>query len=389
MESITAKTTPINTPQILRIGTPQEFFAQMVLERLPISEKWLYRVYFGLTENAIAQLLEGGLDAVIATQKIARTDLEYQLIHEESFWLVGSPQLNIPNTANIQQLEEDLRSPSGSYGASLIAYGEELPIIRRFWRVVFGKRLDLVPRIVLPDLRLIHDAIALGYGFSVLPDYLCIDTINSGKLQVLLKPNRAVTNQIWLAYRKSERESGAVRLLLDAFQTLKQIAAPDRESFKISQLEKEHALAIINWRYSSPYDYYNFDAETIQEDLHYLIDPKNDFWAILNLQGELEGYCSFGSDGQVPGGDYSNEALDIGMGIRPDLVGQGRGKQYAQAVIGHGTSQYRVQQLRVTIAQFNKRAQRVWAQLGFKQVQKFIKIGSGEEFVVFIRKVSV
>jgi hypothetical protein len=47
--------------------------------------------------------------------------------------------------------------------------------------------------------------------------------------------------------------------------------------FTFCQLEKEHALAIINWRYSSPYDYYNFDTDTIQEDLHYLIDAKNGF----------------------------------------------------------------------------------------------------------------
>ncbi|MBD1874648.1 GNAT family N-acetyltransferase [Nodosilinea sp. FACHB-131] len=155
------------------------------------------------------------------------------------------------------------------------------------------------------------------------------------------------------------------------------------------QLEKKHASFIVNWRYSSPYDYYNFNADTVQGDLHYLIDAKNNFWAILNRQGELEGYCSFGLDGQVPGGDYSTEALDIGIGIRPDLVGQGRGKQYAQAVIEHGASQYRTNQLRVTIAEFNKRAQRVWAQLGFEQVERFIKIGYGEEFVVMTCTVQI
>lgn len=147
-------------------------------------------------------------------------------------------------------------------------------------------------------------------------------------------------------------------------------------------LEKEHALAILSWRYTSPYDYYNFDADTIQEELCYLLDSKNAFCAILSLQGELEGYCSFGSDGQVPGGDYSAEALDIGMGIRPDLVGQGRGKQYAQAVARYGANQYGAQQLRVTIAEFNKPAQRVWEQLGFEQVEKFVKTGCREEFVV-------
>lgn len=149
-------------------------------------------------------------------------------------------------------------------------------------------------------------------------------------------------------------------------------------------LEKEHALAILNWRYTAPYDYYNFDADARQADLRYLVDPKNAFWAILNPQGELEGYCSFGADGQVPGGNYSVEALDIGMGIRPDLVGQGRGKQYAQAVARYGAGQYGTQQLRVTIAAFNQRAQRVWAKLGFERVEKFAKNGDENEFVIMI-----
>jgi RimJ/RimL family protein N-acetyltransferase len=152
-------------------------------------------------------------------------------------------------------------------------------------------------------------------------------------------------------------------------------------------LNLDWALAILNWRYTPPYDYYNFDADTVQEDLCYLLDSENAFYAILNLQGELEGYCSFGSDGQVPGGGYEIEALDIGMGIRLDLTGQGHGKQYAQAVVQYGTDRYEIQKLRVTIAKFNQRAQRVWKKLGFEQVEEFAKIGSGEKFVIMTRAV--
>ena len=150
-------------------------------------------------------------------------------------------------------------------------------------------------------------------------------------------------------------------------------------------LVKEYALAILKWHYIPPYDYYNFNTNTTQEDLCYLLDRKNAFFALLNLKGQLEGYCSFGSDGQVRGGCYSTKALDIGMGIRPDLVGQGRGKLYAQAVVRYGTNQYAVEQLRVTVALFNKRAQRVWQQLGFKQAEKFVKVGTKEEFVIMSR----
>ena len=158
--------------------------------------------------------------------------------------------------------------------------------------------------------------------------------------------------------------------------------------FIFQPLKKQQALMILNWQYPYPYDCYNFNADTVREDLHYFLDEKNAFFAVLNLQGKLEGYCSFGSDGQVSGGNYNIEALDIGMGIRPDLVGQGRGKQYAQAVAMYGTNRYTAKHLRVTIRDFNKRAQKTWQHLGFEQIEKFIKIGTKEKFVIMICTVS-
>lgn len=157
--------------------------------------------------------------------------------------------------------------------------------------------------------------------------------------------------------------------------------------FFFRQLEKEHALSILRWRYPSPYNHYNFNIDTVQEDLCYLFNPQNAFYAILNVHEELEGYCSFGADGQVPGGDYRTEALDIGMGIRPGLVGQGHGKHYAQAVVKYGADQYKAQHCRVTIAEFNKRAQRAWEQVGFKQIGSFVKTGTEEEFVIMLYEV--
>jgi DNA-binding transcriptional LysR family regulator len=219
LESITIKAALVDIPQLFRIGTPQEFFAEQVLFRLPQTENRLYRVTMGLVADLIAQLSEGRLDAVIATKKLVRADLEYQLAYEENFWLVASPQLVLPVPAeelstNLITLERWLKKQP------LIAYGEELPIVRRFWRVVFGRRLDLVPRLVLPDLRSIRQAIAAGFGFSVLPDYLCKEMVSSGMLQLILEPTQPVTNQIWLVYRKSERESQRVKLLLNLFNSL-------------------------------------------------------------------------------------------------------------------------------------------------------------------------
>jgi DNA-binding transcriptional LysR family regulator len=213
LESISTGMLPMDAPQLVRLGTPQEFFAECLLNGLPQSDQLLYRVRFGVASDLINALLEGQLDAVIATQKVLRSELEYRLIAEENFWLILSPALALPTPLELAQtdlasLEQWIRTQP------LVAYSEELPIIRRFWRVVFGRRLDIVPRLVLPDLRMIRQAIAAGFGFSVLPDYLCKAMVADHRLTLVLNPATAVTNQLWLAYRKSDRQSYRVELLL-------------------------------------------------------------------------------------------------------------------------------------------------------------------------------
>lgn len=214
LESIPTRNLPVNAPQLIRIGTPQEFFTERILTRLPQAENLRYRVQLGLAQDLIEQLLKGQLDVVVATQKIVRSELVYQLIHQENFWLVAPPATILP--LPLDSLQVDLTSlEQWLRGQPLIAYGEELPIIRRFWRVVFGRRLEVVPRLVLPDLQMIRRAIAAGFGFSVLPDYLCDEMVDSKSLTLILKPTNAVSNQIWLAYRKSEQQSQRIQLLLD------------------------------------------------------------------------------------------------------------------------------------------------------------------------------
>jgi DNA-binding transcriptional LysR family regulator len=219
LESITLKM-PEDASQIIRLGTPQEFFAERVLNQLPKTENTLYRVQFGLAQDLLEKLLEGQLDAVIATQKIARSDIEYQLIFEENFWLVAPPETTAPIAADLTSLEQWLRTQP------LIAYSEDLPIVRRFWRTVFGRRMDAIPKLVLPDLRMIRQAIMNGFGFSILPDYLCKEMVTQGQLTLVLQPSSPVKNQLWLAYRKSERQSQRVQLWLELLNPSALSASP-------------------------------------------------------------------------------------------------------------------------------------------------------------------
>jgi RimJ/RimL family protein N-acetyltransferase len=58
------------------------------------------------------------------------------------------------------------------------------------------------------------------------------------------------------------------------------------------------------------------------------------FLAVRDSTG-LIGFCSFGTDGRVPGGTYDDSATDVGAGMDPARTGHGLGCQFLQAVVDH------------------------------------------------------
>lgn len=154
---------------------------------------------------------------------------------------------------------------------------------------------------------------------------------------------------------------------------------------RIVPVNEAQVKAFLTWRYAPPYDVYNLDADADDASLDYFLDPALACHALIDETDELIGFCTFGKDGQVPGGDYSADALDIGMGMRPDLTGQGHGALFRDAVIAFALHTFAPSMLRVTIADFNQRAKRLWEKAGFEQVQRFRSEFSGLEFVVLVK----
>lgn len=123
------------------------------------------------------------------------------------------------------------------------------------------------------------------------------------------------------------------------------------------------------WRYEPPYGAYDIAMEQqaaidyfLREDVrcHVLID-----------KADLVGFCTFGQDAQVPGGDYEDDLLDIGLGMRPDHTNSGRGREYVEAVVDYALECFGTGGLRVTIAEGNRRAIKVWAAAEFLESSRF------------------
>jgi RimJ/RimL family protein N-acetyltransferase len=144
------------------------------------------------------------------------------------------------------------------------------------------------------------------------------------------------------------------------------------------------ARQIIGWQYEPPYSVYNLNVNDIDAEAAAMADTANNFFT-MEQNGEVVGGASYGADGQVPGGDYSEDALDIGAGVRPDLTGRGNGAAIVAEILAFGRAQFAPRAFRVTIAGWNVRAQRVWLKNGFTERSRFIAPHNEQPYIIFVR----
>lgn len=159
-----------------------------------------------------------------------------------------------------------------------------------------------------------------------------------------------------------------------------------RESmpYTIRTMTREYAAEISQWAYENEYSVYSFkqDATAIDELLN------GDYIACTDQDGRVIGYFCKNESARIPTGDgynYSNDKLDIGLGMLPALCGKGMGYEFLLCGIEYMTSQTPYVPLRLTVASFNERAISLYKRAGFT-VERTVKHKiSGAPFYIMSR----
>ncbi|PZS32520.1 MAG: LysR family transcriptional regulator [Pseudonocardiales bacterium] len=187
----------------LRLGGPGELTALRVLPTLAatIAAQVVVRTRFGLAEDLLADLVAGELDLVISTIRPRRAGLHAEVLCDEEFVLVCSPDLNDGIDGDLLQAEP----AKAVHRLPLLAYAENLPIIRRWWRHVLHVPPPGRAVLVAPDLRALQAAAESGLGATVLPRYMCADDLASGRLVEVLPTDDPPINTLYLATRLHTR----------------------------------------------------------------------------------------------------------------------------------------------------------------------------------------
>ena len=138
-------------------------------------------------------------------------------------------------------------------------------------------------------------------------------------------------------------------------------------------LTPDEATRPLGWRYEGAYATY---------DVRGSLGSGRDFFAVEGENGELVGYGCTGAEARVSGVEAEERTVDVGYGMRPDLTGQGRGREFVGTVLEHVVEQHPEARLRMSILKWNGRSRRVAEGHGFRV------IGRAGDFDVLVREVA-
>ncbi|WP_407359833.1 LysR family transcriptional regulator [Microbacterium sp. LBN7] len=207
---------PADAPPV-RLGGAGDLLAVLAAPALASAVAGGLRVTMtpGLAADLLDRIATGSLDLVVSAVRPRGRALPTVALFDEEFVLVASPSLGIEPSV-------DLR-PDALASTPLLAFAPDVPILRRYWRHVFGIRLERAPALVAPDLRALVAAAVAGAGATVLPTYLIAGELAEGRLTVLRETDDPPINTLYLVRRPGPLAEGVAvveRALRDAVADL-------------------------------------------------------------------------------------------------------------------------------------------------------------------------
>lgn len=143
------------------------------------------------------------------------------------------------------------------------------------------------------------------------------------------------------------------------------------DDYSFEPMDDAEAREVATWRYAPPYDFY--DVPNDPDDLAELLDPcrrEGSYFSARSGDGSLAGFFQY---------EKKDGTVDVGLGLRPDLTGAGRGLDFLFAGLEFARSRFSPVGFTLSVATFNGRAIRVYERAGFRRVKTYMHHTNGGE----------
>ncbi len=142
---------------------------------------------------------------------------------------------------------------------------------------------------------------------------------------------------------------------------------------QVRRLSEAERVAIGEWRYPGRLSTYELGGP---------VAPQRPLMAVEHGE-ELTGYCCFDEEARVRGVEAEAGSLDVGYGLRPDLVGRGLGREFVAAILDYAEAEFEPARLRLLIVHWNARSRRLAEVFGFSERTSLVN--DEGRFLVMVR----
>jgi DNA-binding transcriptional LysR family regulator len=206
----------------MHIAGPSEFMRRKVAPFLATLPALGIEVRVQLGNRArIYELLDSGAVRLAVTASLPiHPNYEREKIATETLLLVAAPEI-------ARQLRAVSSLTDGLSSMPIVAYDEELPLIREYLRHVFDLELASHAAVTAPDLETVAQLCIAGAGWTVLPDYLVSEAIERGELECPDPESARVTNELFLVWPRIAARDARTMFVKDHLQAMFQPFLPD------------------------------------------------------------------------------------------------------------------------------------------------------------------
>ncbi|QMV13605.1 LysR family transcriptional regulator [Vibrio spartinae] len=186
-----ARSRSINMEGVLQMIGHADFMAEVIAPRLlPLLQSGIrIRMHAGDGDLVHHMLVEGHCDLGFTAHPVTDKRLRSETVMEAPVMAVAAPEV----AARIAQAEDLTQA---LLNESMLTYNLELSVIDRWLKKNHLHLGSHPPALVSQDLRSLRRLLIEGFGWTVMPDYLCHEHIQRGELQQIKAP----VADTWLEY---------------------------------------------------------------------------------------------------------------------------------------------------------------------------------------------
>jgi len=156
--------------------------------------------------------------------------------------------------------------------------------------------------------------------------------------------------------------------------------------FTIRAFTGADADEVASWRYPAPYDVYDLTEDpSLDSEIR---DPARwgaTWFAADDAEpGTLAGFLELvASESETEGA--TRVEVEVGLGLRPDLIGQGIGASFVDAALAFSRERWRPSTFALDVFPWNERAIRCYERAGFVRGEEYVRTFPDGNEVTFLR----